>query len=193
MFYKQWMDLSVHRSGHCNGKIRLSKHAAKVTWWLHQQTNQAIQISLISSGEEQDNIKADKDVLWLYPQRPAVWINWLACHCWQLSSCFVSVYVGTTTVLITGLWGTPSLWTFASVCDVSILKPQFYKIWVLTLLFLKIRIFWDMTLCHWASGSWYFGEPQRFHLQDQVVPDLSTLEDEGSMFFKTLETTHPSE
>jgi hypothetical protein len=34
--------------------------------------NQAIHISLISSGEEQDNIKADKDVLWLYTERPAV-------------------------------------------------------------------------------------------------------------------------
>jgi hypothetical protein len=49
-----------------------------------------------------------------------------------------------------------------------------------------------MMLYHWASGSWYFGEPQCFHLQDQVIPDLSTLEEEGSMFFKTSETTHPS-
>jgi hypothetical protein len=79
--------------------------------------------------------------------------------------------VGTSTVLMMGLWGTHSLWTSASLCNLSTLKPHcFTRFRALTLLFLKIHILGDKMLSHWASGFWYFEKPQCLHLQDQEVP-----------------------
>ena len=119
------------------------------------------------------------------------WIGQNFSVCWQLCSCLATANMATSIVLIMGFWGTHSLWTLASLCNLSTLKPQWFT-WfrVLMLLFLKICILQDKMPCHWESGFWHFEEPQCLHLQDPVVPYLTTLHNEGSMSFKTPETTH---
>jgi len=49
-------------------------------------------------------------------------------------------------------WGfkSPGIWHFV----IGNVVPDIFM--VLTVVLLRVRVFWDMTLCHWESGSWYF-------------------------------------
>ena len=53
----------------------------------------------------------------------------------------------------------------------------------LSILWLKVQVFWDVILCLWRS-SWHFEGSQCFHVQGQAFQEQVRLldhEDEGSM------------
>jgi hypothetical protein len=66
---------------------------------------------------------------------------------------------------------------------------QLVRTEVLTVVLLKIWVFWDVTVCHWASNSWCLEEPWCLHLQGQAVQ--VSLKMEALQSFKTSITTHP--
>jgi hypothetical protein len=43
------------------------------------------------------------------------------------------------------------------------------SVWLLDLYIMGIQVFWDVTLCHSASGSWSVRGPQYLHLQEQAA------------------------
>lgn len=165
------------------------------TWCLHQTDQSGHSHLPIRSWQTAQQHLGWQGFLWLCPDQTAVWMNWSECfkECWQLCSCFARVNVQTYTVLMTGLWSTHSLRTLASLCKLSTHKTRcFTRFRILTLLFLKIHILRDKMLHHWASGFWYFEEPQCLQLRDHTSQDLTALHTKGRTSFKTPETTHPS-
>jgi hypothetical protein len=65
------------------------------------------------------------------------------------------------------------------------------KFEVLTAFFLRTKVLWHTTLCHWLSGAWHF--KQTFHLHYQGLRGHLTLDNEGTTLLLSARNHTPSD
>jgi hypothetical protein len=70
---------------------------------------------------------------------------------------------------------------------VEICNVRYY---ILTAALLKIQAFWDVTMCHWVSGSWFCVGSQCLHIWSEATQELQIVKMKALRSFRMSRTTH---